>query len=93
MVCDLVASEVYFALQYHFEVPKDEALRALAQFVASDYVECSGSAREVLAMSGLAKSNPGFVDRLIIGQARLADAPLITFEKASGKLEGVEVLR
>ena len=30
MVSDLVASETYFALQYHFGMPKSEALDVLA---------------------------------------------------------------
>jgi predicted nucleic acid-binding protein len=93
VISDLVLSEVYFALQYHFKVPKTEAVKALASIVSSDFIECSDVARSVLGLPGIARMNPGLVDRLIIGQAQAAGAPLLTFEKAAGKLTGVEVLR
>ena len=65
VVSDLVASETYFALQYHYGVPKAEALRQLDAFFDSSYVTASGCAAEVLATPGLATARPGFVARMI----------------------------
>ena len=65
LVSDLVVSEVYFALQYHYGVPKAEALALLAQFLHESGVKPLGAAVAVLAVPHLATANPGFVDRLI----------------------------
>ena len=92
VVSDLVVAEAYFALQYHYEVPKNEALVALRQMFADGEIESQGVATEVLAMEGLASAKPGFVDRLIQGAYISQGGSMATFEKASGKLKSVRVL-
>jgi predicted nucleic acid-binding protein len=93
VVSDLVASEVYFALQHHFGVPKAEALRQLALFLASGDVRAGGVATAVLATPRLASAKPGFVDRLI-HQQYLSEGALgmVTFERAARALPEVRVL-
>lgn len=92
VVSDLVVAEAYFALQHHYEVPKNEALVALRRMFADGEIESQGVATEVLAMEGLASAKPGFVDRLIQGAYISNGGSMATFEKASGKLKSVRVL-
>lgn len=92
VVSDLVVAEAYFALQYHFEVPKKEALAALRRMFADGEIESHGVAIDVLALEGLASAKPGFVDRLIHDAYIAGDGSMASFEKAAGKLASVEVL-
>jgi predicted nucleic-acid-binding protein len=92
LVSDLVVSEVYFALQHHYGVPKPEALSLLATFLNESGVRPLGAAAEVLAVPRLATANPGFVDRLIHAEYAHAAGEVLTFEKAAGRLPGVRVL-
>ena len=92
VVSDLVVAETYFALQYHYEVPKKEALTALRRMFADGEIESQGVAAEVLATESLASAKPGFVDRLIQSAYVAAGGSMATFEKASGKLKSVRVL-
>ncbi len=93
LVSDLVVSEVYFALQYHYRVPKDEALALLARFLDESNVKPMGAAVKVLAVPNLATAKPGFVDRLIHAEYTNSDGEMLTFEKAAGRLPGARVLR
>jgi predicted nucleic acid-binding protein len=91
-VSDLVLSETYFALQFHYKVPKKEAIAVLRNLSQSKEVECSTIARSVLTQSNLHSANPGFIDRLIHAQYETTGAPMLTFEKASKKLPNTRVL-
>jgi len=92
-VSDQVISEVYFALCYHYDVPKSEALRVLAAFVNGGEVICLGVSGEILRQPNLGRAKPGFLDRVIHAEYLEAGAPsLATFEKASARLSGVVVL-
>lgn len=92
LVSDLVMAEVYFALQYHYGVPKAEALRLIAKFLADSGVKALGVASTVLMVPNLASVNPGFVDRLIHAEYMHSVKEIITFEKAAVRLTGVRVL-
>ncbi len=92
LVSDLVVSEVYFALQYHYSVPKDEALALLARFLDESYINPLGASAMVLAVPNLATARPGFVDRLIHAEYTSAAGEVLTFEKAAGRLPGLRVL-
>lgn len=92
LASDLVVAEAYFALQFHYGVPKKEALVALRQMFADGEIESQGVAAEVLAAEGLASAKPGFVDRLIQGGYLASGDSMATFEKAAGKLKSVRVL-
>ena len=91
-VSDLVVSEVYFALQYHYGVAKAETLRLLRTFLAEPGVRSTGAAAAVLATPGLATADPGFVDRLIHAEYRRLAGEMLTFEKSAKGLPGVRVL-
>ena len=92
-ISDLVASEVYFALQFHYSVPKERALDALRSLFESGEIVGIGSAPEILRSArGLGRAGPGFVDRLIHGDYSRNDGEMATFEKAAGRLDRVRVL-
>jgi predicted nucleic-acid-binding protein len=92
-VSDQVIIESYFALCYHYKVPKSEALRVLAAFVNGGEVICLGLCGDILERKDLGRSNPGFVDRLIHAQYVKAGASgMASFEKAAVKLPGVTLL-
>ncbi|MCX5685181.1 MAG: PIN domain-containing protein [Planctomycetota bacterium] len=92
VISDLVVAETYFALQYHYAVPKKAALAALRQMFADGEIASQGIAAAVLDAEGLASAKPGFVDRLIHGAYVAAGGSMATFEKAAGKLKSVRVL-
>ena len=91
-VSDLVVAETYYALQFHYGVPKKDALGALRKMFADGEIESLGVAKAVLETEGLASAKPGFVDRLIQGSYVSVEGTMVTFEKASGKLKSVKVL-
>ncbi len=92
-VSDQVIAEAYFALHYHYEVPKSRALATLGAFVAGGEVVCLGVCGRILRRRNLARAKPGFVDRVIHAQYLDAGADgMATFEKASAKLPGVVLL-
>jgi predicted nucleic-acid-binding protein len=92
VLSDLVVEESYFALQYHYRVEKDEALKALARLFGDGEIESMGHAAEVLATRNLASAKPGFVDRLIHREYIGGGGRMATFEIASAKLTSVVVL-
>ncbi len=92
-VSDLVAAETYYALQFHYKMPKNEALAALI-LLAKDGsgIRFSVEAEKVLSTPQLAKANPGFVDRLIHAGYQQEGQSMLTCENAAKKLAGVEVV-
>jgi predicted nucleic acid-binding protein len=85
IVCDLVIAEAYYALQFHYEVPKAEARNMLMRFVRSGVVavEPRNAAEALVPTSGA-----GLVDRLIHARHRALGAVTLTFERKLGALEG-----
>lgn len=92
VVSDLVVAESYHALQFHYGVPKKEAVAALRRMFADGEIESLGAAAEVLDTGGLASAKPGLVDRLILGGYIATGGSMVTFEKAAGKLKSVSVI-
>lgn len=91
-ISDLVISETYHALQYHYGVPKAEALATLASLLESSEIEGIGVAGKILETPDLASSKPGFVDRMIHGEYTTRCEGMATFEKAARKLPRTRVL-
>jgi predicted nucleic-acid-binding protein len=92
VVSDLVAAEVYFALQHHFGITKAEALHFLVDTFESGEIKSTGVAADILKTPNLASAKPGFVDRLIHAAYLKDTTHMATFEKASAKLPSVQVL-
>ena len=93
VVSDLVISETYFALQFHYHVTKAAALSALTSMLSTGEIKATGQAGEVLAQGGLATAKPGFVDRLIHAAYTVGGETMATFEKSAAKLPRVSVLK
>ena len=94
VLSDLVLAESYYALHYHYQVPKAESLARLKEFVHADGIECTGSAKAILALPNLDKMSPGFVDRVIVDHyLALSVDEVVTFEKAARKINRVRVLK
>ena len=91
-ISDLVLSECYFALQFHFNFTKTDALVALKALTAEEPITITTSARFVFKLSHFARVKPGFIDRLIHGAAQAEGQTLVTFEKAGKKLPQTLVL-
>ncbi|MCC5788325.1 MAG: hypothetical protein JJT75_01730 [Opitutales bacterium] len=91
-VSDLVISELYFALQYHYGVSKKIALDKIRQMLESPEFLPMGKSLEVLQTANLAKTKPGFVDRMIHGHYIDNTQEMLTFEKAAIRLPAVKVL-
>ena len=91
---DLVVAEAYYALQFHYEMPKSEALAALLRLGGDDDgIRFSGEAGKILPTPNLAQANPGFVDRLIHADYQQAGLIMLTCENAAKKLDSVEVVK
>jgi hypothetical protein len=79
------------ALQHHYEVPKQEALDTLKEFLEAPEVIALGVAQTGLAEAKLGRANPGFVDRLIHADYLASTAGMVSFEKAARKLPNTHV--
>lgn len=91
-ISDLVLSECYFALQFHFDYSKIDALAAIKALTAKSPITITPSARLVFNLPNLSQVKPGFIDRLIHGAANEEGKTLVTFEKAAKKLPNTLVL-
>ena len=92
-VSDLVVSEAYFALIYHYDVPKAEALTALRALFESGEIVATGAVVSVLKVPNLAAASPGFVDRLIHADYEKHFGTMATFERKGSRLPGTRVLK
>jgi predicted nucleic-acid-binding protein len=91
-ISDLVLSECYVALQFHFGFTKADALASLKALTSEAPINITPSARLVFARPNLSKMNPGFIDRLIHGAAHGEGQTLVTFEKSAKRLPKTLVL-
>jgi predicted nucleic acid-binding protein len=85
LVTDLVIAEAYFALHYHYGVPKTEARGRLLAMATSGVVTLS-PAEAVWALEP--SPGPGLVDRLIHARHRASGATSWTFDRKMAALEG-----
>jgi len=95
IVSDLVVAESYFALHFHYKVPKREAMQTLLQFLESNliHLQKNGTSVSALQTTLAASSKMGLVDRMIHEQYRQTSASMVSFERAAGRLGKVKVLR
>ncbi|MBA4159491.1 MAG: PIN domain-containing protein [Gemmatimonadetes bacterium] len=89
IVTDLVAAEVYHALQHHYRMPEVEARALLRRLLASGVVHLDPS-------GALAAFEPaggaGLLDRLIHARHQEAGAATLTFDKRQARLPGALLL-
>lgn len=91
-VSALVLSEVYFALQHHYAFTKEEALQSLIAFSRTDGIKIPDSLKSILQSANLAKSNPGFVDRMIVSEYASLGSDTYSCEKSFRRLTGTVVI-
>jgi predicted nucleic acid-binding protein len=90
VVCDLVIGEAYYALQHHYQMPKDEALHALRRFLKSGVVEPHPTtAHEALVTT----KGAGLLDRLIHLRYTDIGATTHTFDGKQARLKGAVRLK
>ena len=91
-ISPLVLSEAYFALQHHYGFTKDEALQSLRALAHTDGICVPESVRAILDESNLAKANPGFVDRMIVGEYATGGSDTYSCERSFCRLQGTVVV-
>ena len=91
-VSALVLSETYFALQHHYAFTKEEALQSLIAFSRTDGIKIPDSLKVILQSANLAKSNPGFVDRMIVSEYASLGSDTYSCEKSFRRLTGTVVI-
>ena len=92
IVSALVLSEAYFALQHHYAFTKEEALQSLIAFSRTDGIKIPDSLKAILQSANLAKSNPGFVDRMIVSEYARLGRDTYSCEKSFRRLAGTVVI-
>jgi predicted nucleic acid-binding protein len=85
LVTDLVLAEAYFALHYHYGIPKAEARAKLLAMATSRVVTLSPP-DAVWALKP--SSGAGLVDRLVHARHRSEGAVSWTFDRKMATLEG-----
>lgn len=93
IVSDLVIAETYFALQYHFEVPKKEALEQIRAFLLSGLVEPLSGSVCFDVIQNVDSYKAGFVDQLICGQFLSSCEEILSFDQALAVLPKVTILK
>lgn len=91
-VGDLVVSETYYALQHHYGKTKDEAIGALLRLSDDDAIAFSEGVESALALPGLSKANPGFMDRVLAADYRGRGQITVSCEKSFRRLPDTEVV-
>lgn len=91
-VSTLVLSEAYFALQHHYAFTKEEALQSLIAFSRTDGIKITDSVKSILQSANLARSNPGFVDRMIVSEYASLGRDTYSCEKSFRRLTGTVVI-
>ena len=92
VVSNLVLSEAYYAVQHHYGVDKETALRSFRILSFNDGFEFSEEAKAILAMEGLDHAKPGFVDRLICAEQQRVGVQVLSCEKAFRRMPNAEVI-
>ncbi len=91
-VSALVLSEAYFALQHHYAFTKEEALQSLIAFSRTDGIKIPDSLKVILQSANLAKSNPGFIDRMIVSEYASLGSDTYSCERSFRRLAGTVVI-
>jgi len=87
VVTDTVLAEAYYALCYHYDVPKEVARSQLHAMISGGLIRAEPpEAGAELEKGGRA----GVVDRMIAARYRRESVLTLTFDKKLASLEGVE---
>jgi len=86
-VSDLVIAESYFALHYHYQVPKAEALKQLGNLLSSGIIHPAPDSVCHKVLQGSAHPKAGLVDQIIHEQYCLFAEQIASFDKSMCKLQ------
>lgn len=90
LVNDLIIAEVYHALLYFYDVPREKALETLRAFLATPGIQCQGNASDVL--ESYHGKGAGLTDRLIRADLLKHTDRLVSFDKDFCRLPNVHAL-
>lgn len=91
-VNDIVVSEVYWALQHHYNKSKEESLNALRAFSSGDGIKFSQNFKAAIHIENIHKANPGFVDRILASDYQSRGQITLSCEKSFKRLPDAEVI-
>lgn len=87
---NMVIGEAYFVLQHHYGVSKEEAKAALVSVLTSGLIK-PHPGHGVLEALG-ETSEPGLLDRLIVGEYLAASLVTLTHDRKMARLRGARLL-
>ena len=93
IISDLAASEIYYALQYHYQMTKQEAVESMRVIAASPGFALSPEAFAALSTPEAWKANPGMIDRMISNGYAAKGYVTISCEKSFARLDLTEVIK
>ena len=85
-VSDLVIAESYFALQYHYEIPKDKAIEQLDNLLSSGVIHPAPHSVCQKVIKESRNHKAGLVDQIIYEQYCLFVEQIVSFDKSMCKL-------
>ena len=91
-VSDLVIAESYFALHYHYQVPKAEALKQLENLLSSGIIHPAPESVCHKVLKNQAHHKAGLVDEIIHEQYCLFADQIVSFDKSMTRLQRTVVL-
>lgn len=89
LVSDLAVAEAFHVLRHHYGVEEVLVRARMRAFLRSGLVESDPTGIEGVLD---APASPGLVDHLIHLRCRVRGAPLLTFDRRQGRLEGAELV-
>lgn len=92
-VSDLVVGESYFALRYHYKVPRTEAVRQLLALLEDPRILATGTAAATLRQMLTSRSPVGVMDRLIHADFQRDGFDTVTFDRDFAHLAGVRLVK
>ena len=93
IISDVVASEIYYALQHHYRMSKMEAVESMRAIAASPGFAFSPEVQAALDTPDAWKASPGMIDRIIACEYAARGHVTLSCEKSFRKLDLTEVIR
>lgn len=92
LISDLVMTESYFALYYHYKVPKAEVIQQLDNLLSSGMISQSPGSVCQKVIKDHKNHHAGFVDQIIYEQYCLFADTVVSFDQSMGKLDRAVLL-
>ena len=93
MISDLVIAESYYGLCCHYDVPMEEAIKQLLNFLQSGMVTLEPNGQAIQSLKETKSKKVGFVDRMIRHQYLKNVKEVMTFDKNFSSLTHVKLLK